>query len=255
MTDNKLIPMDDLVQLVTEAGLRYQRGLLETSLSNLVVKDGDPFAELASAYELANSLGIPEETMDEVIANRYPSIEAQLHALEHHAAIATTHAVATTYQTELLRALRRALPASVFRATLDPQSRLLARPDLDVKWHRDYRVSLCLVSEREVTTPVARGWRNAFGLVGPRQRTEVAVQDTVLATVDVGNEYVGSRDSLVRPREQRHLYRADRLYIVVTISSGVFIKLCTDVLDSLRTRFEKHNGICGYEVVYDYVVE
>lgn len=42
---------------------------------------------------------------------------------------------------------------------------------------------------------------------------------------------------------------------MITVGSGVFIKLCSAVLDDLRARFERHNGMSGYEVVYDFVVE
>jgi hypothetical protein len=41
----------------------------------------------------------------------------------------------------------------------------------------------------------------------------------------------------------------------VAVGSAVFMKLCADVLDDLRERFDKHNGVCGDEVIYDYVVK
>ena len=44
------------------------------------------------------------------------------------------------------------------------------------------------------------------------------------------------------------------VYIVVTVASGVFLKVCTSVLEDLRGRFSRHNGIAEYEMIYDYVV-
>jgi hypothetical protein len=38
----KLIPVDELQEIVTEAGLVHQRDFYETSLSNLIVKVGNP---------------------------------------------------------------------------------------------------------------------------------------------------------------------------------------------------------------------
>jgi len=35
----------------------------------------------------------------------------------------------------------------------------------------------------------------------------------------------------------------------------VFIKLCSAVLDELHARFERHNRMSGYEIVYDFGVE
>jgi hypothetical protein len=183
MPHDKLIPINDLVQLITDAGVSHQRGIYATSLSKLTVRGGDPLADLSTAYELAASLGIPEERMDEVIANRYPSVETQLDALEHQGAVATTKAVAQTYQLEIENTLRSALPGSAFRATVEHLTRKFDQPQ-----HPDW-------------------------------------------------------------------HRTSRLYFQVTVSSGVFIKLCSETLDRLRARFERHNGIAGYVVEYDYVVE
>ena len=41
----------------------------------------------------------------------------------------------------------------------------------------------------------------------------------------------------------------------LTVASAVFLKLCSETLEELRTRFAKHNGIAEYELLYDYVVE
>ena len=218
MTDTKLIPIDDLVRLVTEAGVHHQLEVYETSLSNLVVKDGDPFAELSSAYELASSLGIPDERMAEVIANRYPSREDQLDALEHHTALATTKAVAKTYQKELLHALRRALPASVFRAAVDREARLFDQPHLAAKWRRDYTVKLYLMNEREVSKQVPRSWQNLFGMLGSKTLPETVETKALLATVDIGNEFLSGDSEYGAPgREVPKLYRGKRLHLVVPL--------------------------------------
>jgi hypothetical protein len=113
-----------------------------------------------------------------------------------------------------------------------------------------------VLREREVTVTVAATWRNLFGLRGPKERTEADAESTLIARIDVGNEYIPTNlpDS-ARRTDRAEYRRTDRLYFVITVSSGVFVKLCSDKLDTLRTRFEKHNGIAGYEVVYDYVVE
>lgn len=257
MPHDKLIPINDLVQLITDAGVSHQRGIYATSLSKLTVRGGDPLADLSTAYELAASLGIPEERMDEVIANRYPSVEAQLGALEHQGAVATTKAVAQTYQLEIENTLRSALPGSAFRATVEHLTRKFDQPHRTVKWYRDYSVGVSLITEREVTTPVARAWHNLWGLRGPLQRTEAAQESTLLARIDIGNEYVSASGipAAVQRPEHPDWHRTDRLYLQVTVSSGVFIKLCSETLDRLRARFERHNGIAGYDVEYDYVVE
>jgi hypothetical protein len=257
MPHDKLIPINDLVQLITDAGVSHQRGIYATSLSKLTVQGGDPLADLSTAYELAASLGIPEERMDEVIANRYPSVEAQLGALEHHSAVATTKAVSKTYQMEIENTLKTALPGSTFRAVVEHLTRKFDQPHLAVKWYRDYSVGVSLLTERERTVAVPRTRQNLWGLRGPLQRTETAQESTLLARIDVGNEYVrtpGLPRHAPRP-EHPEWHRTDRLYFQITVSSGVFIKLCSETLDRLRARFERHNGIAGYEVEYDYVVE
>jgi hypothetical protein len=257
MPPDKLIPINDLVQLITDAGVSHQRGIYATSLSKLTARGGDPLADLSTAYELAASLGIPEERMDEVIANRYPSVEAQLGALEHQGAVATTKAVAKTYQLEIENTLRSALPGSAFRATVEHLTRKFDQPHLAVKWYRDYSVGVSLITEREITTTLPRTWDNLWGLRGPLQRTEATQESTLLARIDIGNEYVptpGLAEAARRP-EQPDWHRTDRLYFQITVSSGVFIKLCSETLDRLRSRFERHNGVAGYEVEYDYVVE
>ncbi len=257
MPKNKLIPINDLVQLITDAGVTHQRGIYETSLSKLTIQGGDPLADLSTAYEIAASLGIPDERMDEVIANRYPSVEAQLQALETHGAVATTKAVAKTYQIEIENALRGALPGSTFRTTLEHLTRKFDQPYMKVKWYRDYSVGVSVITEREVATPIARSWRNFWGLRGPLERREVAPESTLLARIDVGNEYARTSGVYTGPRRPEHpaWHRTDRLYVHITVCSGVFIKLCSGTLDRLRARFERHNGIAGHEVEYDYVVE
>lgn len=257
MSQDKLIPINDLVQLITDAGVSHQRGIYATSLSKLTMQGGDPLADLSTAYEIAASLGIPEERMDEVIANRYPSVEAQLDALERHHAVATTKAVAKTYQMEIENTLRTALPGSTFRATVEQLSRKFDQPHLAVKWYRDYSVGVALLTERERTVPTPRSWQNLWGLRGPLEGTETAQETTLLARIDLGNEYVRAPDLSPPPHRPEHpaWHRTDRLYFQITVSSGVFIKLCSETLDRLRARFERHNGIAGYEVEYDYVVE
>jgi hypothetical protein len=256
MPPNKLIPINDLVQLITDAGVSHQRGIYATSLSKLTMQGGDPLADLSTAYEIAASLGIPDERMDEVIASRYPSVEAQLDALERHRAVATTKAVAKTYQVEIENTLRSALPGSAFRATVEHLTRKFDQPHLAVKWYRDYSVGVSLLTERERTTAMPRTWRNLWGLRGPLERAETVQEGTLLARIDVGNEYVpASVPSDPRRPEHPDWHRTDRLYFQITVSSGVFIKLCSATLEALRARFERHNGIAGYEVEYDYVVE
>lgn len=257
MPHDKLIPINDLVQLITDAGVSHQRGIYATSLSRLTIQGGDPLADLSTAYELAASLGIPEERMDEVIANRYPSVEAQLGALEHHSAVATTKAVARTYQMEIESTLKTALPGSTFRAVVEHLTRKFDQPHLAVKWYRDYSVGVSLLTERERTVPTPRSWENLWGLRGSLERTETVPEATLLARIDVGNEYVPSPPLSVAPVRPEHpdWHRTDRLYVQITVCSGVFIKLCSEALDRLRARFERHNGIAGYEVEYDYVVE
>ena len=257
MPQDRLIPINDLVQLITDAGISHQRGIYATSLSKLTMRGGDPLADLSTAYEIAASLGIPDERMDEVIANRYPSVEAQLGALEQHGAVATTKAVAKTYQAEIENTLRSALPGSEFRATVEQLTRKFDQPHLQVHWYRDYSVGVALVTEREVTTPMPRTWHNLWGLRGPLERTEAVQESTLLARIDIGNEYVPAPRLPGTPRRPEHpdWHRTDRLYFQITVSSGVFIKLCSETLDRLRARFERHNGIAGYDVEYDYVVE
>ena len=117
-------------------------------------------------------------------------------------------------------------------------------------------MKLYLMNEREVSKQVPRSWQNLFGMLGSKTLPETVETKALLATVDIGNEFLSGDSEYGAPgREVPKLYRGKRLHLVVTVGSGVFIKLCTDVLDQLRTRFEKHNGISGYEVIYDYVVE
>jgi hypothetical protein len=241
-----LVPIDELLEIVTEAGLLHQRDFYETSLTNLVVKGGDPLGDLSTAAELAASLGIPEERLRAVIASRYPSAEDQIAALETQGAVATPRAVARTYQSELLRVLRQALPSRNFEAKLDKSGRLYDQPYLETKWRRDYTIVFSLVKEPQIEIKVQRTWRDWFRNQNNQQVVEAPRDEVFLATIQVGNEFL---------RSGARLHRGQRLHFVVTVGSGVFVNLCNDKLSELRDRFEKHNGIAAHEVVYDYVVQ
>jgi len=249
---DKLIPVDELLRIVTEAGMHHQRDFYETSLSGLIVKGGDPYVDRDSAYELAAALDIPEEKIAAVIANRYPSTKDQLHALETHGAVATTRAVARTYQTEILYTLRAALPTTVFTGTLETARRVYDQPHLKHKWQQDYTVRFHMVEESQATVSVKPAWHNIFGIRGPREQFEMRKEELLLATVRVGNELQPARSS---HRDRVRLYRGKRLHLVITVGSGFFVKLCDPVLATLRERFDRHNGVAMHDVAYDYVVE
>jgi len=252
---NRLIPIDDLVRIVTEAGLIHQRRFYETSLSHLISGTGDPFGDVSTALELADSLGIPEERVLAAVEKWYPSVESQLAALEEHGAVATTLAVARTYQTELLRVLREGLPSVHFDGTVESANRLFDQPHLEAKWRRDYTVRLFVVKQTPAPAQVRRRWRDLLGLGRPDPPAEPPRSEVLLARIQVGNEVVSPRHlGSVRPSGSR-LYRGKRLHIAVTVGSGVFIKLCSETLAALRRRFEAHNGIAAHEVSYDYVVQ
>jgi hypothetical protein len=251
----RLIPIDELVRIVTEAGLLHQRGFYETSLSHLIVRGGDPFGDVSTALELAGSLGIPEERVMAAIEKWYPSVESQLTALEAQGAVATTRAVASTYQVELLQVLREALPSVHFDGELETANRVFDQPHLDSKWRRDYRVRLFVVKQAPAPGQPGRGWRQLFGLRRPAVPAEPPRSEVLLATVQVGNELVAAPDAPVLRPSGSHLYRGKRLHIVITVGSGVFIKLCGETLTALRHRFGAHNGIAAHEVCYDYVVQ
>jgi hypothetical protein len=247
---SKLIPIDELLEIVTEAGLLHQRDFYSVSLSKLVIQGGDPFADLSTAFDLAATLDIPEERIRAVLANRYPSVGEQLDALEGHGAVATTFAVAHTYKTELLKALRLALPSFDFDGTVEQTGRVFDQAYLEHKWRRDYTVQLSLLRETEATPPRPPKWRSLVGLAGTTLPTQPERRRIPLAAIDVGHEllpYGGGSDHRLRA--------GTRLYLIIEVSSGVFLKQCTTVLSALRERFEKHNGLIGHEVRYDYVVE
>ena len=46
----RLISLDDLLQIVTDAGLLHQKAFYETSLSTMLVNGGDPLADVSTAY-------------------------------------------------------------------------------------------------------------------------------------------------------------------------------------------------------------
>ena len=260
MTDDprahmKLIPVDELAEIVTEAGLVHHRALYETSLSHLIAADGDPLADLATAYELAVSLGIPEEKLASVIRTRYPSAEDQLAALETQGAIATTRAVASTYQTELLRVLRQALPSRQFEGELEQSGRVFDQPYLTTKWRRDYTVKLVVKKESHVRKRVDPAWWERLLRRPSREEVEERQDDVVLATIQVGSELLSHKAPARPQRPMDGLHRGSRLHLVLTVGSGVFIKLCNQRLTDLRDRFSRHNGIVEYEVLYDYVVQ
>lgn len=252
---NRLIPIDELVRIVTEAGLIHQRGFYETSLSHLVPRDADPFGDVATALELADALGIPAERVLAAVEKWYPSVESQLGALEAQGAVATTFAVARTYETELLRVLREGLPSVHFDGTVEGDNRLFDQPHLEAKWRRDYTVRLFVVKPAPPAPRAPRRWRNMLGLGRPDTTAEPPRTEVQLARVQVGNEVLAPRTlGIPRPSGSR-LYRGKRLHIVVTVGSGVFIKLCGDTLTALRQRFDLHNGVAAHEVSYDYVVQ
>ena len=102
---------------------------------------------------------------------------------------------------------------------------------------------------------VQRSWRNFFASRNNRREVEIQRDEVFLATIQVGNEFLSHTDP-ARPKSSGgRLHRGQRLHIVVTVGSGVFVKLCNDKLTELRDRFEKHNGVAAHEVVYDYVVQ
>lgn len=251
----KLISVDELLEIVTEAGVVHQRDFYETSLSNLIVKGGDPLADLSTAYELAAALGIPETRLDSVIETRYPSADDQLAALETQGATATTRAVARTYQVEVLRVLRQAIPSRQFVGELERIGRLFDQSYLESKWRRDYTVKIFVRKESQVRTRVNVAWWDRVLRRNPPEQVEERRDDVLLGTVEVGNEFLPHQDP-TRPRSPtERFHRGTRLHLVITVGSGVFIKLCDDVLTELRNRFDKHNGVASYEVLYDYVVQ
>lgn len=249
----KLIPLDELLQIVTDAGLLHQRAFYETSLSKLIANGNDPLTELSTAYEVGAALGIPEERIRAVLALRYPEPEEQLALLEAQGATATTRAVARTYQDRLLEELRRALPSCIFEGQVNRADGVLNQSYLKVKWHRDYSLAIMLRQTTEAVLPARRGWRNAFGLARAREETEERTENVRLATIQIGYELLPLGPLAGGPHAGR-FRPGDRLVVVVTVASGVFLKVCTSVLEELRARFSRHNGLAEYEVVYDYVV-
>jgi hypothetical protein len=251
----RLISLDELLQIVTDAGLLHQKAFYETSLSKMLVNGGDPLADISTVYDIPAALGIPEERIREIMAVRYPEPAEQLGLLEAYGAMATTRAVARTYQAELLTKLRTGLPSRSFDAVLEHTDRLFDQPFLETKWRRDYTVRLLLVSNTEVTVRTRPAWRRLFGLLGPREEHESKREEVVVATIQVGNEVVPHHQYFYRGKPADRFHRTDRLYLVVTVASPIFLKLCSETLEELRARFAKHNGIAEYELIYDYVVE
>lgn len=251
----RLISLDELLQIVTDAGLLHQKAFYETSLSKMLVNGGDPLAEISTVYEVADALGIPEERVRAVMAVRYPEATEQLGLLETRGAVATTRAVARTYQSELLTKLRLGLPSRSFEAALERTDRLFDQPFLETKWRRDYTVRLLLVSNSEVTVRLRPTWRRLYGLLGPREKPETKREEVVIATIVVGNELVPHGQFLYRGSPADRFHRTERLYLGVNVASAIFLKVCSGALDELRARFAKHNGIAKYELFYDYVVE
>ena len=221
----------------------------------LLVNGGDPLADISTVYELAEALGIPEARIREIMAVRYPARADQLGMLEAHGAVATTRAVARTYQAELLTQLRLGLPSRTFDAVLERTDRLFDQPFLETKWRRDYTVRLVLVSTTEVTVRTPRSWRRMFGLLGSPEALETKREEVIVGTIAIGNEVVPHNQYLYRGRPADRFHRTERLYLTVTVASAVFLKLCSGTLEELRTRFARHNGIAEYELIYDYVVE
>jgi len=251
----RLIPIDELVRIVTEAGLLHQRGFLETSLSHRIARGGDPFGDVSTAMELAASLGIPQETVMAAIEKWYPSVESQLSALAAQDAVATTRAVANTYRVELLRVLREALPSVHFDGALETAHREFDQPNLEVKWRRDYLARIFVVKQAAEPEPRRRGWRRLVAPIRSSEPAEAPRKEVLLATVQVGNDLVAAPGARAPRASGSPLYRGKRLYLVITVGSGVFIKLCSETLTALRRRFEVHNGIATHEVKYDYVVQ
>jgi hypothetical protein len=247
--------VDELQEIVTEAGLVHQRDFYETSLSNLIVKGGDPLADLSTAYELAASLGIPEGRLESVIQTRYPSADDQLAALEIQGATATPRAVARTYQAELLRVLRQAMPSRQFVGELEKTGRLFDHSFLESKWRRDYTVKVFVTKESQVRTRASATWWDRVLRRSPPEQVEERRDDVLLGTIEVGNEFLPHPDPHRPESPAERLHRGTRLHIVITVGSGVLIKLCGDLLTELHSRFERHNGVAVYEVLYDYVVQ
>jgi hypothetical protein len=250
-----LISLNELLQIVTDAGLLHQRAFYETSLSKMLVNGGDPLADISTVYEVAEALSIPEERVRAIMAVRYPEAAEQLGLLETQGAVATTRAVARTYQSELLTRLRLGLPSRSFEAVLERSDRLFDQPFLETKWRRDYTVRIVLVSNTEVTVRRRPTWRRLYGILGPQEKPETKREEVVIATIVVGNEVVPHSQFLDRGKPAARFHRTKRLYLEVTVASAIFLKLGSGALEELRTRFSKHNGIAKYELIYDYVVE
>jgi len=250
-----LVSVDELLEIVTDAGLLHQRDLYETSLSHLIVKGGDPFGDLSTARELAEALGIPEERLKAAIENRYPPTDDQLAALETQDAIATTRAVARTYQVELLRILRKALPSRQFEAVLEKAGRLFDQPYLATQWQRDYTVRILVIKESQAQVRPRPSWRHIFTREKAQDEMEPRRDEILLASIQVGIELLPHALGSQGRSSTERLHRGSRLCIVTTIGSGVFIKLCNTQLSALRERFDRHNGVVVHDVLYDYVVQ
>ena len=98
-------------------------------------------------------------------------------------------------------------------------------------------------------------WRRRYGILGAREPHETKREEVVVATIPVGNEFVPHHQYLDRGRPADRFHRTERLYLMVTVASAIFLKLCSERLEELRTRFAKQNGIAEYGLIYDYVVE
>ncbi|MDH4130446.1 MAG: hypothetical protein OEW17_00645 [Gemmatimonadota bacterium] len=252
---DRLISLDELLQIVTDAGLLHQKAFYETSLSRLLANGSDPLADIATVYEIAASLDIPEERIRDALATRYPEPEEQLRMLESQRATATTRAVARTYQAELLARLRQGLPSRSFESTLDNTARANDQSFLSVKWVRDHTVRFMLVDSTEVAVRAEPRWRSLFGLLPRREQHETRRDEVVVGKIEIGNELVPHAQWGDRGRPGMRLHRTDRIAVGVTVSSAVFLKLCAGTLEDLRKRFDRHNGVAYHEVEYDYVVE
>jgi hypothetical protein len=252
---DRLISLDELLQIVTDAGLLHQKAFYETSLSRLLLKGGDPLADMATVYEVAASLDIPEERIREALATRFPEPEEQLKLLESQRATATTRAVARTYQAEILARLRQGMPSRTFEATLDNTTRANDQSFLRVKWVRDHTVRFMLVESTEVAVRTEPRWRSLFGRLRGREQRETRRDEVVVGRIEIGNELEPHAQWGERGRTAVRLHRTDRIVVGVTVSSAVFLKLCAGTLEELRQRFDRHNGVAHHEMEYDYVVE
>ncbi len=117
VVDKRMIARDELVDILSQAGAMQELAQRKMADSELTAKlDLSDDVDMGTLYEMAQSLGITREYVDQVVDMKHPSIDEQLRILDRMGVNPEGSVLIDKYAEDLLYALKIAYPLDKFKA-------------------------------------------------------------------------------------------------------------------------------------------